>query len=118
MSEFTIDFAVDEFQFLFGRHGAPVRNKPVRTTGYGEVGLSFMSHRAEATGIHIGDRTETKLGLVLQGGVLVMLDRQWALDVSGGVTWKMGMSDDEGTGMLLGARVALVFLTGGPVDKQ
>ncbi len=103
----AIDFTLREYQLMVGMLGRLAGTKTVKSLGYLEYGMSVMEPRISSSG---GAYSETKLGLAVQGGVLVLLNKHLAFDFSGGVTWKMSFDEQEGGGFLMGAHLALVFL--------
>ena len=105
----VIDISLREYQFLFGKlkHLGPNGQGNV---GYFEFGLSIMEHRFGVDGIVGAQDSITKLGGVLQGGVLIKLNDDLALDLAGGMTWKSGFGEAEAGGILMGARGGLAYL--------
>lgn len=103
----TITFALREYQFLLGTIGRVIEKQSLRSAGYLESGLSIMDHRAATDDFGGSSESITKVGLVLQGGVLFLLDKHLFFDLSAGVTWKSGLVDDEGGGLLMGAHAGL-----------
>ena len=105
-----VDLSLREYQLLLGRNASLTQGTQVKSLGYLEYGISVMEHIFETSDFGGDSDTITKTGLVLQGGVLVLLDRHLAFDFSANVTWKAGGSNDEGSGMLMGAHLGLAYL--------
>ncbi len=107
---FTADFSLREYQFLLGKIGRMVEKESLRSFGYLEFGLSVMDHRAVTTDLGGSTTSITKAGLVLQGGVMFVVDRHVAVDLSVGATWKSSLLGDDGGGLLMGAHAGLALL--------
>ena len=105
----TTKASLREYMFLTGRHAPVFEKSSVRSVGYAEFGLSVMDHRLN---FHQYSSTEsiTKVGLVLQGGLLFLLSDKFALDASLGATWKSGFSETKAGGLLLGARAGITLM--------
>lgn len=104
-----IDTSLREYQFLIGKHAPLIEKNDVRSVAYVASGISVMDHRFTTSQSHLGDSL-TKMGWVLQGGVLVLMSEGVAWDFSASGTWKPGFSDDESGGLLLGAHLGLTAL--------
>jgi len=105
-----IEFTLREYQFLIGKFKHIQHESGRRTAGYFEYGFTVMEHRYTTTDYGGAADTTTKLGLVLEGGILVVMSKGVALDLSAGVTWKSSIGEDETGGFLMGARAGLAFM--------
>ena len=106
-----LEISLREYQLLIGRNAAVMQGTQVKSVGYLEYGISVMEHIFAAPSLSNSSDSITKTGMVLQGGVLVLLDKNLAFDISASVTWKSGFGEnDEGNGLLMGAHLGLALL--------
>lgn len=102
-----VDASMHEFQLLLGRHASLMADQAVRSVGYAEFGVAALNHRfGFSSG---GAEGLTKIGVVAQGGLMVLMSQAAALDLSLSAVWKPGLSGDEGSGFVLGGQAGLTF---------
>ena len=104
----TVDFTIQSFQLMFGRHTPEKTTRTVRSLAYLETGGGVMRLRASG---HDGVVSASRFALAAQAGLWLRVSGDLALDVALHGFYKPGWIDDDETGgTSLGLQLCLMYL--------
>jgi hypothetical protein len=106
----SVKSRVSEYLFMVGGHARLVEGRAVRSTGYMEAGGGLLRNTYDIDYLGSSSGSVNKVGFAAQGGILLLLSDQVALDLCGSLNYKPGFfSNSESMGLLLGLQVGLMY---------